>query len=723
MTVISGEIVDKEGNEVVETPEELKLVTDKTALEKVLDAAKGAKEAVVISVDGTDVLTTAYWVTQVQMDSFTSAIAAAQAFYDADDADQSMITSARIALAAAATVFNGQKQPGTKTDDSGTTDPADKTLTGITLNTTSVKKVYAQNETLNLTGLVVTANYSDSTSATVSYTSTSPANGAALSSTGTITVTVSYTEGAITRTSGFTVTVIGTDGDTGTPGLTYQIINEGANANTLRVRKGTVTGGAVVIPAYLVWGSLGVMPVTEIGRVDDDYEYDNGAFSSTNITSITIPASVTTIGNSAFAGCTSLTSITIPVSVTTIGGSAFAGCTSLTSITVDANNPNYASQDGILYNKAKTELLLAPGGISGAVTIPVGVTSIGAGAFGYCAGLTSVTIPDSVTSIGGLAFGYCTGLTSITIPASVTSIHYMVPFAFCTSLTDITVNANNPSYASQNGILYNKAKTTLIQAPEGISGAVTIPANVTSIGNAAFIRCTGLTSVTIPASVTSIGNSAFADCTSLTGVTIPASVTSINEGVFNGCTSLTGVTIPEGVTSIGDSAFENCTTLTGITIPASVTSIGRMAFAFCTSLTGITVDANNPNYASQDGILYNKAKTTLIQAPGGISGAVTIPAGVTSISYYAFAGCTGLTSVTIPAGVTSIGDYAFRNCTSLTSVTFEGTISSSWNGFDGNAFYELGDLRDKFYQGDSANGIPGTYTRPDGDSTTWTKQP
>jgi len=116
MTLISGEIVNEEGAAIVETPETLSPVADKTALGAVLAAANSAKESVVVSVNGTDVLTTVYWVTQGQMDSFTSAIATAQAFYDADDADQSMVNSARIALVAATTVFNGQKQFGTKTD-------------------------------------------------------------------------------------------------------------------------------------------------------------------------------------------------------------------------------------------------------------------------------------------------------------------------------------------------------------------------------------------------------------------------------------------------------------------------------------------------------------------------------------------------------------------------------------------------------------------------------
>ena len=295
---------------------------------------------------------------------------------------------------------------------------------------------------------------------------------------------------------------------------------------------------------------------------------------------------------------------------------------------------------------------------------------------------------------------------------------------------------------------------------------------LTTIGGNAFRGCTGLADITIPASVTSIGTYAFYGCTGLTGITIPEGVTSIDTYVFYGCTSLASITIPEGVTSIGGNAFDGCTSLASITIPASVTSIGNRVFNNCTGLTSIIVDTNNSNYSSEGGILYNKAKTSLIQAPLiGITGTVTIPASVTSIEQGAFYGCTSLTSVTIPNSVTSIGNGAFQNCTgltsvtitegvtsigeqmfmncaslasvtipnsvtsigarafygctSLTSVTFEGTILSTgfYNGAGVNAVFS-GDLRAKFYTGDSANGVPGTYIITGGTAANpvWTKQ-
>ena len=168
--------------------------------------------------------------------------------------------------------------------------------------------------------------------------------------------------------------------------------------------------------------------------------------------------------------------------------------------------------------------------------------------------------------------------------------------------------------------------------------------------------------------VTSIGEEAFYACDSLTSVTILNSVTSIGDYAFGGCNNLTSVTIPDSVTSIGDWAFAWCNSLTSVTIPESVTSIGEDAFYYCNSLTEIKVDTNNKNYSSQNGVLFDKNATELIQYTTGKSEtSYDIPNSVTSIGDGAFAYC-DLTSVTIPDSVTSIEYGAFHSCRKLTDI-------------------------------------------------------
>ena len=428
------------------------------------------------------------------------------------------------------------------------------------------------------------------------------------------------------------------------------------------------------------------------------YEYeilDNGTVELTKYiasgSKVTVPSTldgktVTSIGDNAFRSCSTLTIVAIPTSVTNIGSYAFAECHQLEK-----------------------------------VTIPNSIITIKNNAFMSCSSLANVTIPNGVKSIGEYAF-YNTKLSSVTIPSSVTSIGKCA-FYFCTSLTSIGVNSANNYYSSKDGVLFDKNKKNLIQYPIGNSrtsysipntvtvigkysfndsvnlAKVTIPNSVTTIETSAFNSCTKLTDITIPNSVKTIEYGAFTSCKNLVSITIPSSVASIEDSVFAYCESLKNVTLPNSIKSIGLGAFEECTSLTkisipssvveieysafrecskllNITIPNSVKSIGKFAFTDCSALTSINVNSGNPIYSSQDGVLFNKNKTELIQYPiGNTRKSYSMPNGVKSILNSSFKNCKNITSVTIPNSVTLIDDSAFDGCINMKSVTIPSSVT------------------------------------------------
>ena len=263
--------------------------------------------------------------------------------------------------------------------------------------------------------------------------------------------------------------------------------------------------------------------------------------------------------------------------------------------------------------------------------------------------------------------------------------------AIPTSIADVFGSAKN--YTSFNEFQYFTGVTSILdnQFKEWIIKTIHLPANIASIGESAFMKCSLLSSITIPDSVISIGTDAFSDCSSLTSITIPDGVTRIERSTFDGCGSLTSITIPNGVTHIGNSAFRDCCSLTSITIPDSVNSIGTYAFRGCGSLTSITIPDGVTRIAGE--LFKDCCSLTSITIPDSVDTigsaafqdcssltSITIPDGVTRIESYTFDGCGSLTSITIPNGVTHIGNSAFSGCSTLTSITIPSGVTHIGSG-------------------------------------------
>ena len=340
-----------------------------------------------------------------------------------------------------------------------------------------------------------------------------------------------------------------------------------------------------------------------------------------SITHKNVAYTVTSIGT-VFKDNKQLKELTLGSGIINLANNAFERCERLERITVSAENPSYVSVDGILYNKAKTEIIHIPRAIKGAISVLNGVRTVDVA---WCYNITSINIPDSATNV--------------------------LPMEGCNSLERITVSAGNKQYTSVDGILCFKQSYNIYHVPQAMKGAVTLPVGAQAIGNSMFANRGAITSIIIPDTVKSIGTYAFDGCSSLTSIIIPNSVTSIGQHAFEGCSRLTSVTLSNSLTSIGDYMFRNCKSLTSIIIPNSVTRIGEAAFRSCSSLTSIT-----------------------------------IPESVKFIGQVAFDGCSSLTSIIIPDSVTSIGEAAFNDCSSLKSITFNGT-KAQWNAISKDNYW------------------------------------
>ncbi len=477
-------------------------------------------------------------------------------------------------------------------------------------------------------------------------------------------------------------------------------------------------------------------------------------YACTGLTNAVVGHGVSSIGKSAFQKCTGLTNVTLGRSVTSLGQREFDECISLVAFNVDPDNASYCSAEGVLLDKNLTTLFQYPLGKAGSYRIPSSVAHIAVVAFQSCRYLTDITIPDKVASIGSDTFYACIGLTNAVIGNGVVDIGNNA-FKYCTGLANVTIGSS-VTRIGDNAFSHCDSLIN-ISMPDGVTSLgdgsfqyceslreILIPNSVTSIGSAAFEGCISLTNavigrgvtsisadtfgscirltsmaisdsvvgigigafryceslaeILIPNSVTNIGSFAFYGCNRMTNVVIGAGVISIGFDAFNHCGGLTSVLIPDNVIGIGDTAFYDCTGLTTVTLGRGVTSLGQGVFDACSGLAAIIVELDNASFGSDEGVLFDKSLTELLQCPEGKAGSyiipnsvtqieagafrfcrrvtdISIPDTVTSIESDTFYACSGLTNAVIGNGVTNIGDWAFCYCSGLTSITFPASVT------------------------------------------------
>lgn len=420
------------------------------------------------------------------------------------------------------------------------------------------------------------------------------------------------------------------------------------------------------------------------------------------------------IANLAFGDCNKITDIIIPDSVTfrytsrhtsmnmseysVYSFNVFEYCENLNTLKVSDTNTKYSTKDGVLFDKDKTKLIFCPRSKSGKYIIPEGVNRIGSEAFKYCGKLTDIILPDSLKYIEGSAFYSCTNLTNLSIPESVIAIgcndnNIFDPnfgnsiFGECPSIEKIEVSENNKKYTSENGVLFNKDKTTFIYCPAKTS-ELTVPETTEYILPHSFEDAFELKKLNLLCEVDFydiFGDIPFYNCNNLEEINVTkdnsfySSIdgilydTSLSEIIFCPLGKTGTVTLPENINVI-ENAFSYREKITSIILHKDIVEIANDAFEKCTSLKEIKVDDKNDYYCDIDGVLFDKNKKKLVTFPNQKSDTYVIPDSVNTVCTFAFDNCSNLRSLTIPNSVTNIENCAFNYCNNLTKINLPGNL-------------------------------------------------
>lgn len=461
----------------------------------------------------------------------------------------------------------------------------------------------------------------------------------------------------------------------------------------------------------------------------------NNAFSGVNSLQMLSLGGVQTLANNAIQGCSNLTTINVPASATTIGERFVDLCGKLTDINVAPANPKYESQDGVLFTKGGTVLMhypVAKQPVNGSYTIPSTVTETSPNAFARNIYLKQAIVPSSVVKLGVSTFINCTnltdiqlseglkeisvntfsgtGITSITIPSTVSKMDAQA-FNMQAKLTEVNIAPGEPAYfKSVDGVLFSASGRTLVYYPPSRMAPqytdYTIPAHVDSIGNLAF-KDSKMTNVqVIPSNVKYIGASAFQSSTQDIAFAEGSQLTRIDKAAFSSMKALVDITLPASVVELGDNVFSSNPNLASFTIadnskliktgawiweknPKLTTfiigdncmldNIREQEFRGDVALTTVKIGANSLGKIGREDFAGCTSLSSVTFAE---------PSRLTTIESRAFDGCTALTSITLPSSLSKIETSAFNNCTNLASVTF--AENSRIKVIGSNAFQNCG---------------------------------
>lgn len=444
-----------------------------------------------------------------------------------------------------------------------------------------------------------------------------------------------------------------------------------------------------------------------------------GTFLDTNVRKVTLPDTVTNIGDRAFYSCNLLSEISMPDGVTSLGDYVFCGCSSLSEISIP-DGVTSIGERAFWQCSSLSKMQLSPGLIRigdsafedctslSEIEFPAALKTIGKNAFERCGSLCSIKFPEGLQSIDECAFSMCNSLTDVLLPAGLKKISSKA-FYNCDNLVAIQLDDRNQDFCLSQGILYNRDQTEVIMVCDRMMQAANISEGVKKISGYAFYSCDHLSSVDFPDTLKYIGDGAFEQCGSLQQLVIPKNVTEIGKeilynccalkqlkilgplkelnGICSQCPVLEQVSLPDGLRVISGFSFDYCHNLKQINLPESVEVIEEYAFggAGITSLLipprvtqieeralaapdlkSITVAEGNSHFYMRSGCLYNDAHTLLVCIAA--SDKVDILPGCIRIGKAAFYDRSGICEVEIPDTVKEIGEEAFTGCRKLTEV-------------------------------------------------------